>query len=66
MIVLLLLLLLCVCMDARLVLDHRQLLAVLSRQDVVEQRRLATAKEASQHSHGNARVVRKPIVCLEL
>ena len=41
---------------AKLVLDDGQLLAVLRREQVVEQRRLAAAEEAGQHRDGNARV----------
>ena len=38
---------------AELVLDHRNLLAVLRRQDVVQERRLARAEEAGEDGDGD-------------
>ncbi|MDT4870036.1 hypothetical protein FQZ97_1050950 [compost metagenome] len=40
---------------AELVLDHRDLQAVIGLEDVLEQRRLARAEEAGEHGHRNLR-----------
>ena len=40
----------------KLILDDRQLLAVARREDVVQERRLAAPKKASEDRHGHARV----------
>ena len=41
---------------SKLVLDHSEPLAVLFREEVVEQGRLTTAEEAGKHSHRDALV----------
>mmetsp|Transcript_67804 Transcript_67804/g.189269 ORF Transcript_67804/g.189269 Transcript_67804/m.189269 type:complete len:318 (+) Transcript_67804:588-1541(+) len=51
---------------AELILDDCDLLPVRRRQDMVEKRRLATAKEAGNHGHRNAAIVLGHHVALSL